>query len=123
VAGRHDVRHPRLANGARSILPEHRTAMVAAVNGQRGKLYLLRQQLMDIGPAVVDFLTEVVHRRPRRWSEDIHLLATLYDLHGAGPLLSALARAHAQARFTAQAVARELGHDDFQLHPTTTEIQ
>ena len=123
VAGRFDVRHPRLASGARSILPEHRTAMVAAVNGQRGKLYLLRQQLMDLGPTVIDFLTEVVHRRPGHWSEDVRLLATLYDLHGAGPLLLALARAHALARFTAHAVARELGHDELQLHPTPPEIQ
>ncbi len=123
VAARYDIRHPRVDNGGRSILPEHRTAMVAAVNGQRGKLYFLRQQLMDLGPTVVDFLTEIVHRRPGRWSEDIQVLATLYDLHGAGPLLSALTRANAQARFTGQAVASELGHDDFHLHPTSQELQ
>jgi len=78
---------------------------------------------MDLGPSVVDFLTEVVHRRQGRWAEDIHILAALYDLHGASPLLSALGRARAQARFTAHAVADELGHDDFRLHPTTQELQ
>lgn len=124
VAARHDVRHPRLhGDDARSILPEHRAAMIAAVNGRRGKLYLMRQQLMDLGPVVVDFLTEVVHRRPQRWSEDIGMLAMLHDLHGSGPLLSALTRARAQATFTARAVATELGQPDLQLHPMPEGLQ
>lgn len=122
-AGRWDVRHPRCAPEQRSILPEHRTALVAAVNGQRGKLYLKRQQLMDLGPRVVDFLTEVVHRRPGRWSQDIEILTTLHDLHGSGPLLSALARAGVQGLFSGMAVATELGHGEFRLHPATEDVQ
>ncbi len=123
VAGRWDVRHPRCAADQRSILPEHRTAMVAAVNGQRGKLYLKRQQLMDLGPSVVDFLTEVVHRRPGRWSQDVEILAALHDLHGSGRLLSALGRAMAQRLFSGNAVAAELGHDEFHIQSETQELQ
>ena len=38
VAGRFEARHPRLTEpNAISTLPEHRTQLVAAVSGKRGK--------------------------------------------------------------------------------------
>src|SRR5258708_29943554 len=50
VAGRHEAEHPRqFAERGGSTLPAHRAALVAAVSGKRGKRYLKRQQLLDLG--------------------------------------------------------------------------
>jgi hypothetical protein len=50
VAGRYEVNHPRkfIAHEG-STLAAHRAAMVAAVSGKRGKRYLKRQQLLELG--------------------------------------------------------------------------
>jgi len=72
VAGRWKAEHDRILEPqGKSILPEHRNAMVASVSGRRGRLYLKRQQLLELGPAVLDYFTEIVHRRPRTWAGDI----------------------------------------------------
>ena len=66
VAGRFEATHPRPAEAHRiSTLPEHRTQRVAAVSGKRGKRYLERQHLLELGPVVHEYLTELTHRRPR----------------------------------------------------------
>jgi hypothetical protein len=50
VAGRHEAKHPRKFTAHEgSTLTEHRAALVAAVSGKRGKRYLKRQQLLDLG--------------------------------------------------------------------------
>ncbi|MGQ0614562.1 MAG: hypothetical protein ACT4PV_12575 [Planctomycetaceae bacterium] len=78
VAGRFTACHPRLFDpGAKSVLPEHRTRMVAAVPGKRGKRYLMRQQILEVGRAALDYLTEITHRRPRAWTEEIDRLHDL----------------------------------------------
>src|SRR2546427_5848587 len=67
VAGRHEVTHPRkFAPHENSTLAAHRAALVAAVSGKRGKRYLKRQQLLDLGEPAFRYLTEIVHRRPRQ---------------------------------------------------------
>jgi hypothetical protein len=35
---------------------------VAAVSGKRGKRYLKRQQLLELGEPAIRYLTEIVHR-------------------------------------------------------------
>ncbi len=68
VAGRYEVLHPRkFLPREGSTLAEHRAAMVGAVSGKRGKRYLKRQQLLELGEPALLYLTEIVHRRPRQW--------------------------------------------------------
>lgn len=87
VAGRHTSEHPRLwQRGERSILPQHRAQMVAAVSGVRAKRYLKRQHLLELGQAAFDYITEIVHRRPRAWIGDIDRLHDLLQQHGADKL-------------------------------------
>jgi transposase len=94
VAGRFEARHHRLTEpGAKSTLPEHRAAMVAAVSGRRGQRYLKRQHLLDLGSAALAYLTEVIHRRPRGWLEEVDRLHVLLQRVGADPLRTAFARA------------------------------
>jgi transposase len=66
VAGQHVANHERqIISGKNSTLPAHRAAMLAAVSGKRGKRYLKRQQILDVGEPAVEYLTETVHRRPK----------------------------------------------------------
>jgi transposase len=100
VAGRFEARHQRLTEpGAKSTLPEHRAAMVAAVSGTRGQRYLKRQHLLDLGSAALVYLTEVIHRRPRGWLGEVDRLHALLQGVGADPLRIAFARAVAAGTF------------------------
>jgi hypothetical protein len=93
-AGQHSAEHRRLFEpGASSTLPEHRALQAKAVPGRRGKRYLKRQHLLDLGPVATDFLTEVVHRRPETWPADVDDLHQLLQTHGDDALRSALERA------------------------------
>jgi len=84
VAGRFEATHPRqTAAGAVSRLPEHRSALLAAISGKRGKRYLKRQHLFETGEAAVLFIAELVHRSPRLWSNDVEQLHDL--LQSVGP--------------------------------------
>jgi len=83
VAGRFEAEHERkFGKHQRSILPEHRATHLAAVSGQRGKRYLKRQHLFECGIAAVEFLSEIVHRRPRLWSDDVDRLHDLLQTFG-----------------------------------------
>ena len=60
VAGRHEAVHPRkFAPHEGSTLAAHRAALVAAVLGKRGKRYLKRQQMLDLGEPAFLYLTEI----------------------------------------------------------------
>lgn len=84
VAGRFEAAHPRLwDHDAISTLPEHRTQLVAAVSGKRGKRYLERQHLLELGPVAHEYLTELTHRRPRIWIRDVERMHRLLQHHGA----------------------------------------
>jgi hypothetical protein len=98
LAGRFWATHPRLDDPKKkSILPEHRASMVAAVSGRRGKDYLKRQHLVDLGPAAVEYLTELRYRRPCLWQQDVHKLHELLDLYGDDAMRAAI-EAALQAR-------------------------
>jgi len=109
VAGRFEARHERLAEAGRlSTLTEHRTQQVAAVSGQRGKRYLMRQHLLELGPVVHTYLTELTHRRPRLWVRDVERLHALLQTHGADATRAAITGALAAGHFGAEYVAHRL---------------
>lgn len=113
IAGRWSAVHPRLfESGAKSSLPEHRTAMVAVVSGERGKNYLKRQHLLDLGADAVEYLTELVHRRPRTWSGDVHKMHELLSLHGDSATYAAITAALEARTYGAEYVAHQLGELD-----------
>src|SRR5467141_5270938 len=91
VAGRYEAEHPRKFVGHEgSSLAEHRAALVAAVSGKRGKRYLKRQQLLELGEPAIRYLTEIVHRRPRQWFEDVDRLHQILQSHGPEVLRRAM---------------------------------
>jgi len=54
VAGRFSAFHLRLfERNAKSTLPEHRTEAVAKASGKRGKRYLMREHLVDLGASAL----------------------------------------------------------------------
>jgi transposase len=91
VAGRFSSEHARLLErNAVSSLAEHRASALALITGKRGRNYLKRQHVFEVGPASEPFLTELVHRNPRGWYTDIDRLHTLLQKHGADTLHRAL---------------------------------
>jgi transposase len=122
VAGRFSANHPRLfERGAKSTLPEHRAEAVAKVSGKRGKRYLMREHLLEVGGDALDYLTEITHRRPGAWIGEVEQLHALLQQRGPDALRAALARAvagqtfgveyvrhflHSQAKADAQACPR-----------------
>jgi transposase len=109
VAGRFEAIHPRLTDpGAKSTLPEHRAALVAAVSGKRGQRYLKRQHLLDLGSGALAYLTEVIHRRPRHWLGEVDQLHAWLQRLGAEPLRAAFAHAVAAGTFGVEYIEHHL---------------
>jgi transposase len=109
VAGRFEAVHQRLFEpGARSTLPEHRAQHVAAVSGRRAKRYLQREHLLALGPAALEYLTELTHRRPRVWIRDVERLHDLLQQQGEGALRAAFERGLDEGVFGAEYVAHHL---------------
>jgi transposase len=109
VAGQHQVTHQRqLVSGKTSVLPAHRSAMLAAVSGKRGKRYLKRQQILDVGEPAVEYLTETVHRRPRDWNRDVDHLHAVLQSHGPAVLRQAMEDGLRDQLFGAAGVERSL---------------
>jgi hypothetical protein len=109
VAARFEAMHTRLTQrGAKSVLPEHRAQMVAAVSGKRGRLYLMRQQVLDVGKPALDYLTELVHRRPADWIRDVERLHSLLQSWGPQAMHTAFATALRQQTIGAEYVAHFL---------------
>ena len=109
VAGRYAAEHPRkFVAKESSSLAEHRAAMVAAVSGKRGKRYLKRQQLLELGEPAIRYLTEIVHRRPRAWFQDIDRLHQILQSHGPEVLRRAMEEGLKQQIFGAFFVERSL---------------
>ena len=111
VAGRYEAVHPRkFAALEGSTLAEHRAALVAAVSGKRGKRYLKRQQLLDLGEPMFRYLTEIVHRRPQAWISQVDRLYDILQRHGAEVLLQAIEQGLQDQVFSAAYVERFLQH-------------
>jgi transposase len=109
VAGRYEAEHPRkFAAQENSWLAEHRAAMVSAVSGRRGKRYLKRQQLLELGEPALLYLTEIVHRRPRQWFEDVDRLHQILQSHGPDVLRRAMEEGLKQQIYGAFFIERAL---------------
>ena len=109
VAGPFVADHPRRPDTPGiSWRPEHRADLLAYVAGERGKLYLKRQQLFELGPEAVDFLTEIVHLRRYTWKPEVEKLYELLTEYGAPRLLSTLREAARRQLFGAEYVAQLL---------------
>ena len=102
------VPHPRVPRGATSMLPEHRTAMLGAVRGVRARLYYQRQSLWELGPAAEAWLTELIHRRPSQWRQDVEHCFTLLQEHGPARLLAAFTAGVRQHAIGAEYVVARL---------------
>ncbi len=105
TAGKHDITHPRFPPRDLSYPPEVRAQHLASVSGKRGRLYFQRQRLLELGPVVVSFLTELVHLRPRTWSGDVDALYQLLDRIGEEPFLSSVQQALLRGLIGAEYVA------------------
>ena len=120
IAGRWEAEHPRLRGESKeSVLPEHRAATVAKVRAPRGRLYLKRQHLYDLGPEAVRFLTELVHRRPQLWAADVERLHELLLLRGDAAMVEAIRAAGAASAIGAEYVAHFLGESVRMIGLTT----
>src|SRR6266704_7134179 len=109
VAGRYEVKHPRkFVAHEGSTLASHRAAMVAAVSGKRGKRYLKRQQLLELGEPAFLYLTEIVHRRPQQWMGNVDRLHQILQNHGPEVLRRALEEGLQEQIFSASYVERFL---------------
>jgi len=109
VAGRFEAVHQRLfAPHAKSTLPEHRAQHVAAVSGKRAKRYLQREHLLALGPAALDYLTELTHRRPGIWLRDVDRLHALLATYGDDALRAAFARGLVAQTIGAEYIAHDL---------------
>lgn len=109
VAGRYVSEHARVPEWGRdSIHPEHRTARLAKVAGERGRLYLKRQELLDLGPVAETFLTEIVHRHRFTWKAEVEQLHGALLAHGPATLQRSLAAAGEQCLYAAQHVLERL---------------
>lgn len=77
-------RHP--LNGKYSVLPDQRHALLGKAGARP---YSKRQLLMDLCPAAEWFVTEIRHRRPDTWKEDIGAAYALLEAHGESSLRDA----------------------------------
>jgi transposase len=117
------VSHPRVPRGATSILPDHRAAMLGAVRGVRARLYYQRQSLWELGPAAEAWLTELIHRRPSQWRQDVEHGFTLLQEHGPAPLLAAFTAGVRQGAIGAEYVVawlRGLAAEGSELRSAST---
>ncbi len=109
VAGRFEATHRRRRKGEPPApLPEHRAAKIAAVHGKRAKLYEKRQQVLNLGPAALELLTEITHREPKLAGRRVEELFGLLEQHGDDALRDAIIRAVARAQLSVAGVRRLL---------------
>lgn len=85
------ARHPRRPfNGKYSVLPEQRVELLSKAGARP---YSKRQLLMDLCPAAEWFLTEVRHRRPETWKDDVDAAYELLERYGEEAVRDALVEA------------------------------
>jgi len=123
VAGRHEAMHER-QHGRKKVsrLPEHRASHLAAISGRRGKRYLKRQQLFEVGEAAVRFLTELVHQKPRGWVSDVERLHALLQAFGPEALDRSFRAGLAADAITVDFVASCLGQNVLPFHSSQEEV-
>jgi hypothetical protein len=89
----HVATHPRVpVNGRYSILPEQRRELLEK-SGARP--YVKRGLLADLSPAASWYMTELRHKRPDLWQEDVDRIFALLEAHGEERVRDALIAAAA----------------------------
>jgi len=88
-----EVEHPRHpAVGHTSYRSEDRVAKLAAVHGERAKLYQKRQEILELGPLAEALMTEWVHHPRMNWKCQVEALHDLLLAHGPQRTLGAIER-------------------------------
>jgi transposase len=101
-----EVAHPRYpAVGTASYRCGDRVTRLAAVHGERAKLYLQRQEILELGPPAEALLTEWVHRPRYNWKSQVVALHGLLVTCGPERVLAAIKQALADARYHVRAIA------------------
>lgn len=97
--------HPRAADGARRRVVEvaHYAPLFAAK--PRAPVMLYRQALLELGGAAEPFLTDLSRRHRAHLGPQVRQVYALYQAHGAGELLAAMALASQAGSPTAEALA------------------
>jgi transposase len=109
IAGRFRSDHERLVGPhAKSMLAEHRAAMLAEVSGKRGRRYLKREHLLEVGSSAMEYLTEITHRRPNQWIREVDQLHALLQTHGEYAMDNAFKKALSARTFGAEYVQHYL---------------
>jgi len=101
-----EVEHPRRpAVGHTSYRSEHRVARLAAVHGERARLYQKRQEILELGPPAEHLLTEWVHHPGMNWKSQVEQLHDLLLCHGSERTLRAIERVLLNGHHHAKAIA------------------
>ena len=101
-----EVEHPRQpAVGNTSYRSEDRVAKLAAVHGERAKLYQKRQEILELGPPAETLLTEWVHHPRMNWRHQVEQLHDLLLHHGPRRTLGAIERVLLNGHHHAKAIA------------------
>jgi hypothetical protein len=121
VAGNYESTHVRKFGDDKqpSTLPEHRAQRVAAVSGKRAKRYLKREHLIGLGDVALNYITEIVHRRPQVWLRDVDRLHDLLERHGDSQMRRAFERGLQEGLFGHEYIAHYL---DQPVTPTQQEL-
>jgi hypothetical protein len=105
------VEHPRRpAVGNTSYRSEDRVAKLAAVHGERARLYQKRQEMLELGPPAERLLTEWVHHPRINWKEQVEQLHDLLLRHGPQQTLRAIERVLLNGHHHTKAIAWILNH-------------
>lgn len=101
-----EVEHPRYpAVGNTCYSSEHRVAKLAAVHGERARLYQKRQEILELGPPAEKLLTEWVHHPRMNWTTQVEQLHELLLGHGPLRTLRAIERVLLNGHHHAKAIA------------------
>jgi hypothetical protein len=101
-----EVEHPRRpAVGNTLYCNEHRVAKLAAVHGERARLYQKRQEMLELGPPAERLLTEWVHHPRINWKDQVEQLHDLLLCHGPQQTLRAIERVLLNGHHHAKAIA------------------
>jgi transposase len=101
-----EVDHPRRpAVGNTSYRSQDRVAKLAAVHGERARLYQKRQEILELGPPAEKLLTEWVHHPRMNWKGQVEQLHALLVDHGPQRTLGAIERVLLNGHHHARAIA------------------
>jgi transposase len=107
AGGRHEAVHARFPLvGSVSYLTGQRAQQLAAVFGERKRLYFMRERLLELGPVGETYVTELVHQRPHTWKGDVERLFNALEVLGESRFRAVLQRALFQRLIGAEYIER-----------------